>query len=102
MLDSFLEEFSIRVEPVTVEQGRLALQAFNWFGKGKHRAQLNFGDCFTWALAKAYRERVLYKGRILFIPTSNRPAECGGEQEDPEPIQSCVCVNFDLPDLSLL
>jgi ribonuclease VapC len=63
MLDSFLEEFSIRVEPVTVEQGRLALQAFNWFGKGKHRAQLNFGDCFTWALAKAYRERVLYKGQ---------------------------------------
>jgi ribonuclease VapC len=62
MLDTFLEEFSIRLEPVTVEQARTARQAFRSFGKGQHPAGLNFGDCFTYALAKAVREPVLYKG----------------------------------------
>ena len=62
MLDTFLEEFSIRLEPVTVQQIRLARQAFRSFGKGLHPAGLNFGDCFTYALAKALREPVLFKG----------------------------------------
>lgn len=62
MLDTFLEEFSIRLEPVTVQQIRLARQAFRAFGKGVHPAGLNFGDCFTYALAKALREPVLFKG----------------------------------------
>jgi ribonuclease VapC len=62
MLDTFLEEFSIRLEPVTVQQIRLARQAFRSFGKGIHPAGLNFGDCFTYALAKALREPVLFKG----------------------------------------
>lgn len=62
MLDTFLEEFSIRLEPVTVQQIRLARQAFRAFGKGIHPAGLNFGDCFTYALAKALREPVLFKG----------------------------------------
>lgn len=63
MLDTFLEEFSIRLEPITVEQARVARQAFQWFGKGLHPAALNFGDCFTYALAKVTREPVLFKGR---------------------------------------
>ena len=62
MLDTFLEEFSIRLEPVTVQQIRLARQAFRSFGQGTHPAGLNFGDCFTYALAKALREPVLFKG----------------------------------------
>jgi len=62
MLDSFLTEFGICLEPVTVEQARLARQAFLYFGKGRHKAGLNFGDCFTWALAKAFHEPVLFKG----------------------------------------
>jgi ribonuclease VapC len=62
MLDSFVREFEIRLEPVTIEQIHMARQAYVFFGKGRHRASLNFGDCFTYALAKAYAEPVLYKG----------------------------------------
>jgi len=53
MLDTFLGEFSIRTEPVTVEQALLARQAFVLFGKGRHKAGLNFGDCFSYALARS-------------------------------------------------
>ena len=62
MLDTFLAEFSIRIEAVTAEQALLARQAFVLFGKGRHKAGLNFGDCFTYALARAWREPVLFKG----------------------------------------
>ena len=62
MLDTFLKQFSIQLEPVTVEQAFLARQAFVLFGKGRHKAGLNFGDCFTYALAKKYREPLLFKG----------------------------------------
>jgi ribonuclease VapC len=63
LLDTFLEEFSIQLEPVTVEQARVARHAFLWFGKGRHPAGLNFGDCFTYALAKVTREPLLFKGQ---------------------------------------
>jgi ribonuclease VapC len=62
MLDTFLAEFSIRIEPVTAEQALLARQAFVLFGKGRHKAGLNLGDCFSYALAKAFREPLLFKG----------------------------------------
>jgi ribonuclease VapC len=62
MLDTFLAEFSIKLEPVSVEQARLAREAFRLFGKGRHPAGLNFGDCFTYALAKELREPLLFKG----------------------------------------
>ena len=60
-LDTFIADFAIRIEPVTVEQAMLARQAFVLFGKGRHKAALNYGDCFTYALVKAYREPLLYK-----------------------------------------
>lgn len=62
MLDTFLQEFSVRIEAVTAEQAVLARQAFVLFGKGRHKAGLNFGDCFSYALARAYREPLLFKG----------------------------------------
>lgn len=62
MLDTLLAKFSIRIEPVTVEQALLARQGFVLFGKGRHKAGLNFGDCFSYALARAYREPLLFKG----------------------------------------
>ncbi len=81
LLDTFLEEFSIRLEPITVEQARVARQAFQWFGKGLHPASLNFGDCFTYALAKVTREPVLFKGQdfsrtdlIAALPSDTPPA----------------------------
>ena len=51
------------IEPVTVEQARIARQAYRDFGRGSgHQAQLNFGDCFSYALAKASGEELLFKG----------------------------------------
>jgi len=51
------------IEPVTVEQARIARQAYRDFGRGSgHRANLNFGDCFAYALARVKREPLLFKG----------------------------------------
>lgn len=62
MLDTFLTDFAIQIEPVTAAQALIARQAFVFFGKGRHKASLNFGDCFSYALAKAFREPLLFKG----------------------------------------
>jgi ribonuclease VapC len=62
-LDAFIRRASIGIEPVTEEQAHLARQAFIDFGKGRHPAGLNYGDCFSYALAKAMREPLLFKGR---------------------------------------
>jgi ribonuclease VapC len=62
-IDELMEEFSILIEPFTDEQARIARQAYRDFGKGsEHRASLNFGDCFAYALARVKREPLLYKG----------------------------------------
>lgn len=60
--EAFFRRAGIAIEPVTVEQGELARQAFLDFGKGRHKAGLNFGDCFSYALAKATGEPLLFKG----------------------------------------
>jgi ribonuclease VapC len=60
--DVFFRRAEIVIEPVTVEQAHLARQAFLDFGKGRHPARLNFGDCFAYALAKATGEPLLFKG----------------------------------------
>jgi ribonuclease VapC len=61
-LDEFLRETEIKIEPVTSEQARLAREAYRDFGKGRHRAGLNLGDCFAYALAKEKGEPLLFKG----------------------------------------
>jgi ribonuclease VapC len=61
--DVFFRRAGILIEPLTVEQGHLARQAFLDFGKGRHPAGLNFGDCFAYALAKTTGEALLYKGQ---------------------------------------
>lgn len=60
--DTFMRRAGIAIEPVTEEQAQFARQAYSDFGKGRHPAGLNFGDCFSYALAKAYREPLLFKG----------------------------------------
>jgi ribonuclease VapC len=62
LLDSFLHRSSIIIEPVTEEQALLARQGYSDFGKGRHPAGLNFGDCFSYALSKATGEPLLFKG----------------------------------------
>jgi ribonuclease VapC len=61
--ESFLRRAGITIEPVTVEHGELARQAFLGFGKGRHKDGLNFGDCFSYALAKGSSEPLLFKGK---------------------------------------
>lgn len=60
--DRLLETFGIEIEPVTVEQARLAREAHLTFGRGRHPAALNYGDCFAYALARATGRPLLYKG----------------------------------------
>lgn len=60
--EAFFRRAGMIVEPVTVDHGELARQAFFDFGKGRHSAGLNFGDCFAYALAKATGEPLLFKG----------------------------------------
>lgn len=61
-LRDFIEQGGLQVEPVTTEQAELALDAYQRFGKGRHRAGLNFGDCFAYALCKAMGQSLLFKG----------------------------------------
>jgi ribonuclease VapC len=62
-LDEFLAAAGIVVEPVTPRQARIAREAYRDFGKGSgHPARLNFGDCFSYALAKDMAEPLLFKG----------------------------------------
>jgi ribonuclease VapC len=61
--DELLREAEITIEPVSENQARIARAAFRDFGKGSgHPARLNLGDCFAYALAKARREPLLFKG----------------------------------------
>jgi ribonuclease VapC len=61
-LDRALLEGDIKVVPVTIEQLGVARNAFRQYGKGRHKAGLNFGDCFSYALSKVSGEALLYKG----------------------------------------
>ena len=60
--DDLLRDVEISVEPVTLNQARIAREAYRDFGKGRHRAGLNLGDCFAYALAKEKGETLLFKG----------------------------------------
>ena len=62
-LDAFMRRAGITIEPVTEEHAHLARQAFTDYGSGRHPAALNYGDCFSYALAKATGEPLLFKGK---------------------------------------
>ncbi|MBX9859240.1 MAG: type II toxin-antitoxin system VapC family toxin [Sphingomonas sp.] len=62
-LDMVLQRLGVDIAPVTEAQARIARQAYRDFGKGSgHKAQLNFGDCFAYALAMERGEPLLFKG----------------------------------------
>jgi ribonuclease VapC len=72
--DEIVGQFNIIIEPVTLEQAHIARQAYRDYGRGSgHPANLNFGDCFSYALARAKREPILFKGDD-FIHTDLRSA----------------------------
>jgi ribonuclease VapC len=63
-LDDLLQRTSTAIVAVDEAQARIAREAYRKFGKGSgHKAKLNFGDCFAYALAKTTSEPLLYKGR---------------------------------------
>jgi len=73
-LDGLIESAKMVIEPVTADQARIARQAYHDYGRGSgHRANLNFGDCFSYALAREKREPILFKDDD-FIHTDLRPA----------------------------
>ena len=61
-LDLLIAKAQISLVSVDEEQANLARRAFRKFGKGRHPAGLNFGDCFSYALSKAMQEPLLFKG----------------------------------------
>jgi ribonuclease VapC len=61
--DALFRRVGIVIEPVTENLAYIARQAFHDYGKGRHPAGLNFGDCFAYSLAKHLGEPLLFKGR---------------------------------------
>ena len=62
-LDELLQRSDVEIIDVTTEQAHIARRAYRDFGKGSgHPARLNFGDCFSYALAKVTDEPLLFKG----------------------------------------
>jgi ribonuclease VapC len=60
--DLFIIRANLQVVPVDTDQAELARSAWRKYGKGRHPAGLNFGDCFSYALAKSTGESILAKG----------------------------------------
>jgi ribonuclease VapC len=62
-LDAFVLRAEIRIEPVTAGQAEIAFDAFRRYGRGTgHAAHLNYGDCFSYALARENAAPLLFKG----------------------------------------
>ena len=78
-LDRFMEVSRIRVVAFDAEQLRLARDAWWSYGKGRHAAGLNIGDCCSYALSKASGKRLLYKGED-FRQTDVRAAGTGAQE----------------------
>ena len=62
LVSGFVKIYAVRQITIEPRIGELALQAFEIFGKGRHKAALNMGDCFAYACAKAHRVPLLCKG----------------------------------------
>jgi len=61
-LDLLIAKAGLSIEPVTADQADAAREAWRRYGRGRHSAGLNFGDCFSYALAKVTGEPLLFKG----------------------------------------
>jgi len=70
--DLFVAQAGMELTDVDMEQARLAREAFCQFGKGRHAASLNFGDCFSYALAKATGLPLLFKGNDFSLTDLER------------------------------
>lgn len=68
----FVTEVGAEVVDISGAVGILAVEAFSQFGKGRHRAALNMGDCFAYACARAHSVPLLFKGND-FVHTDVLP-----------------------------
>lgn len=72
-MDAYLRRGRVEIVPFTAEHAALAREGWRRYGKGRHPAALNLGDCFSYALAKSRNEPLLFKGDD-FAQTDVRPA----------------------------
>jgi ribonuclease VapC len=82
-LDTLLAAVQITIIPFTADQAAIARQAYRTYGKGRHPAGLNYGDCFSYALAKSSGEALLFKGND-FSQTDVTPWRFS--PQDPSPV----------------
>lgn len=61
-LDRFLDLGGVELTAIPPEVTTLAIDAYDRFGKGRHQARLNMGDCFAYACARHFGQPLLYKG----------------------------------------
>lgn len=76
--EGLVRDAQMLVEPVTARQAEVARQAYRDFGKGRHKAGLNLGDCFAYALAKEMDEALLFKGDDFRHTDVEMAADVGG------------------------
>lgn len=62
IVGDYVEAFAIRLVPIGADESVLALDAHQHYGKGRHPAALNLGDCFAYACAKRHGAEILFKG----------------------------------------
>ena len=62
VVNDFITHYGIRIVNVTDDIGQAAIMAFDRFGKGRHKASLNMGDCFSYAFARLHQVPLLCKG----------------------------------------
>lgn len=72
-VDEFIEQYEMEIVPADRNVALAAREAYFQFGRGYHPAKLNFGDCFSYALAKARNDTLLFKGDD-FLKTDIVPA----------------------------
>jgi ribonuclease VapC len=73
VVNDFLREMRVETIPITAEIGRGAIAAFGRYGRGRHPARLNMGDCFAYACSQAFDVPLLFKGND-FSETDIAPA----------------------------
>lgn len=73
VVEGLIEELGVSVVPFGPAEWPIAIEAFRRFGRGRHAAALNFGDCLAYAIAKSSRDTLLYVGND-FSKTDVKPA----------------------------
>ena len=73
-IDVVIEQTGMQVSPFDARMAAIAQQAFLDFGKGRHPARLNFGDCMSYALAKSLKIPLLWKGNDFDLTDIERAA----------------------------